>query len=248
MSDFSNRLDLLLSNRSVYSWGVRIGLAKATIAHLKNGGEPRGDTLRKICAIERCSIEWLSTGKGSPFEVNNTQDADETFRAVAELIGMSSQVLLVHDGSRVAIAIGTPLEAGSTSYTEWRVIAGPVNADVLEVLKLEASISVAHAPPSDMQRLISGEMGNWELIGVLGGSRGVNNPNSIYSKAQYAANWMSFKALTDRAFPLDQKALTYGLTEPKTRTYGDLSQLIDKLPPEQRDAIELIVRVLLRQH
>lgn len=248
MSTFSDRLDLLLATRTLYSWGVAIGLAKATIAHLKKGGEPRGNTLRKICAVERCSIEWLSTGKGSPFEVNNTQDADETLRAVAELLPICNEVLLVHDGERVAFAIATPISTDAHSYTEWRVIAGPVNAALLEALRAESNIRVAHAPPSDMQRLIDGQMGNWELIGDVGGTRGARNAASIYSKAQFAPNWMAFTALTDRAFRVTPLALTHGLAEKSPLQGERLIDLIEQLPDAQRAAVEVIIKGLLGNH
>ena len=247
MSGFSDRLDLLVSPRTLYSWGGALGLAKATIAHMKAGGEPRASTLRKICAVERCSSEWLSSGKGSPFDVNQTQEAGETFSAVAELLPMSNEVLVVHDGTRVAIAISVPVEEESFRYTQWNVIAGPVNAPLLDLLRAEASIRVAHTPPSDMQRLIDGQMGNWELIGDVGGSRGTRNPASVYTKAQQAPNWMAFKALTDRAFALAPlPAITQGVAEPPA-CYG-LVDLIDRLPEDQRAAVEVIVRGLLRQH
>lgn len=248
MSNFFDRVQLLLSGRTLFSWGVAIGLGNSSINRLKAGGELSQKTERYICAVERCSSEWLTSGKGSPFEVNRTQDADETFRAVSELLPMATDTLLVHDGERVAFVIGTPIAREKQTYTEWVVIAGPANTELLELLRSQMNVRVAFAPPSDMQRLIDGDMGNWELVGDIGGTRGAVNAKSVFNKAELAETWMTFKALTDRAFRVAPMALPNKLEETKAVYGTPLSELIDQLSEGHRRAVEVIVRGLLRQH
>ncbi|MBF0147226.1 MAG: helix-turn-helix transcriptional regulator [Magnetococcales bacterium] len=62
------RLEFVIGKEAPYTWATRIGLGKSTLAGiLNNGACPRTSTLIKIAMNTNISINWLLTGKGSPW-------------------------------------------------------------------------------------------------------------------------------------------------------------------------------------
>lgn len=65
---FKERLAFVIGNEPPYTWAKRIGLGKSTLAGILNeGANPRTSTLIKIATSTDISINWLLTGKGSPW-------------------------------------------------------------------------------------------------------------------------------------------------------------------------------------
>ncbi|MBF0107599.1 MAG: helix-turn-helix transcriptional regulator [Magnetococcales bacterium] len=62
------RLEFVIGREAPYAWATRIGLGKSTLAGiLNNGACPRTSTLIKIAMNTNISLNWLLTGRGSPW-------------------------------------------------------------------------------------------------------------------------------------------------------------------------------------
>ncbi|MBF0414454.1 MAG: helix-turn-helix transcriptional regulator [Magnetococcales bacterium] len=68
LAAIKERLEFVIGTEPPYAWAKRIGLGKSTLAGiLNNGACPRTSTLIKIAVNTDISINWLLTGKGSPW-------------------------------------------------------------------------------------------------------------------------------------------------------------------------------------
>jgi len=63
-----SRLEYLIGNEKPFAWAKRVGIHSATFSRMWNEGvSPKADTLLYISEATGCSIDWLLTGKGTPY-------------------------------------------------------------------------------------------------------------------------------------------------------------------------------------
>lgn len=67
-SGFSARLRTLVGDRSVAEFARKCGLGDSLVRKYLDGAEPGLDKVIQIWNATSCSLEWLVTGEGDPFE------------------------------------------------------------------------------------------------------------------------------------------------------------------------------------
>lgn len=65
---FSDRLRVLIADRTVSEFARSVGLGESLIRKYLNGSEPSLSRAHQIARVCQCSLTWLASGEGLPFE------------------------------------------------------------------------------------------------------------------------------------------------------------------------------------
>ncbi|WP_394170563.1 helix-turn-helix domain-containing protein [Saccharospirillum alexandrii] len=65
---FSDRLKILISGRTVSEYARSVGLSESLIRKYLNGSEPSLSRAHQIARGSQCSLVWLASGEGLPFD------------------------------------------------------------------------------------------------------------------------------------------------------------------------------------
>ncbi|MEP4546371.1 MAG: helix-turn-helix transcriptional regulator [Saccharospirillum sp.] len=65
---FSGRLKILISGRTVSEFARSVGLSESLIRKYLNGSEPSLSRAHQIARASQCSLVWLASGEGLPFD------------------------------------------------------------------------------------------------------------------------------------------------------------------------------------
>lgn len=65
---FSDRLRVLIAGRTVSEFARSVGLGESLIRKYLNGSEPSLSRAHQIARVCQCSLMWLASGEGLPFE------------------------------------------------------------------------------------------------------------------------------------------------------------------------------------
>lgn len=160
--DFLQRLELLLDGRKKYEWGSQLGLNRGVIAGMfDKGAMPGWDTLTTISRFENASIDWLTTGRGSPFYVHRYSSDEEAAEAINELLRSEGWAVVVGAaGTRRVIALHQPAQhqmrpkEGDPFWISYRMLelfanVGPCSVSL--VAHHAANHEVRFAPLSEHQ-------------------------------------------------------------------------------------------------
>lgn len=166
--NFIDRLMSVLGNRKLYPWGMALGFSSATLARLKRGSSPKGDTLAMIARTENASISWLLTGQGAPFLVQRA-DTDEDLSALlhAYLDDELWRVDLLHDVRSGVFVLTQPAEVGegdaAVPYTAMELCAGPIGPRVADTVRdrVHCAVQVSADQVRDLQ---TGSVGTWRVL------------------------------------------------------------------------------------
>jgi len=176
-SNFLSKLDYLSAGRNKTPWLQSIGLTKGTISRLINqSGDPSETILRTLYHSENASLHWLTEGKGHPFLVNRVLSDAEGAALLAELLEESGWTIYLVTGSGCVgytLVLTQPgqydIKGRPVDYTLVEIISGNLGAKTQEEIALEAAFEnrchQLEISQDEYQRLQSGEMGNYELIG-----------------------------------------------------------------------------------
>lgn len=72
--NFIERLEFILAGRKVNPWAKRLNLSSGTASRLKQNIVPGHDVLTAIMRTENASLNWLLSGSGKPFMIDNYLD------------------------------------------------------------------------------------------------------------------------------------------------------------------------------
>lgn len=224
--DFFQRLLWVLGDRKLYAWGMPMGFSSATLARLKRGTAPKGETLAMIARAENCSVSWLLTGQGAPFLVNPCDtDAEMESRLRAYLDDEDWRVDLLHD-TRVAVVVLTLVaefgeKEDAVQYTAMELLSGPVGPISAETLRPRVQRAV-RVDPDQMRAVREGKVGTYRVlqwIGLSGEDHGGQKLAEL--AAQYGGG----------AYAPDEQAFVekYRLLSPadRTRAQAVIDALVD---------------------
>lgn len=65
---FADRLKILISGRTVSEYARSVGLSESLIRKYLNGSEPSLSRAHQIARASQCSLVWLASGEGLPFD------------------------------------------------------------------------------------------------------------------------------------------------------------------------------------
>lgn len=65
---FSDRLKILIAGRSVSEFARSVGLGESLIRKYLGGSEPSLSRAHQIARASQCSLVWLASGEGLPFD------------------------------------------------------------------------------------------------------------------------------------------------------------------------------------
>jgi transcriptional regulator with XRE-family HTH domain len=82
---FSTRLRLLIAERSVSEFARTVGLSESLIRKYLKGSEPSLSRSLQIAKACRCSMVWLASGEGMPFDLGREIDI-EAMQAALRII------------------------------------------------------------------------------------------------------------------------------------------------------------------
>ena len=158
MTQFSDRLAKSVDDFAGGNWAElarRAGLTRSTLQQIKNGADPRGDTLLRISRALDVSVDWLLSGEGQPPGAVSTPASTDLMTASIPVSGVTvpfrnkdkgrgqrldakavlerlSQVLGVSDDAALAKALGLPRAhisqwkaRGVVPYAACVQVAGP---------------------------------------------------------------------------------------------------------------------------
>ncbi|MEX0623713.1 helix-turn-helix domain-containing protein [Saccharospirillum sp.] len=76
MMNFSDRLQVLIAGRTVSAFARAVGLGESLIRKYLNGSEPSLSRAHQIARACQCSLVWLASGEGLPFDAAPEVDID----------------------------------------------------------------------------------------------------------------------------------------------------------------------------
>lgn len=171
---FQSKIDHLSFDRDKWPWLLSIGLTRGTINRLLNSDQaPSESTLRAIMRSENASLNWLTEDKGSPYMVNRVlddQEGTDLLESFFEEPGWAGTLIDSNDYPGYAIVLTQPgqysLNNRSVDYTIIEIIAG-VMGPLTRACFDQHIVNQKHLelPSDEYLRLISGLMGNAELLG-----------------------------------------------------------------------------------
>lgn len=65
---FADRLKILIAGRTVSEFARSVGLSESLIRKYLNGSEPSLSRAHQIARASQCSLVWLASGEGMPFD------------------------------------------------------------------------------------------------------------------------------------------------------------------------------------
>ncbi|WP_120510942.1 transcriptional regulator [Photobacterium salinisoli] len=174
MNDFVSNLEFLLAGRKQTPWGKSLGFPSATISRMFNGAIPGDKVLFAIRRSENVNLDWLLTGKGRPFyvdQVNTAESFSKTVHIMLEdephldvyVCSLGERTILVFDQE------GTWSHAGSNPIHVHflEVLVGPGSKELAAVLRNfphREQIKIPLLSPEDEESIATGQVGTYRLF------------------------------------------------------------------------------------
>ena len=92
---FSDRLKLLIAGRTVSEFARSVGLSESLIRKYLNGSEPSLSRAHQIARASQCSLVWLASGEGLPFDAE-PEVAIDALRSALRIISNESGTPPIH--------------------------------------------------------------------------------------------------------------------------------------------------------
>jgi hypothetical protein len=167
---FLERINEILSGRDKHPWGRAVGLKGSRIQSIFRGRIPTADALERIRRVEGVCLDWLITGEGPRYCVQQGDD-----RATA------GAVRQMPAGWRLYL-VTAPETGGEVALVATRRVRQPVEEDVTAIYTaVEIHARAGYATLSEMHdrdgvwaltvdtgtlgRLRAGEIGPYALVG-----------------------------------------------------------------------------------
>lgn len=206
-----------------------LGITTGTINRIKKGQVPSTEFLSRLHRFENVRVDWLLSGKGTPYLIDycgSVKECTDLVDAIAEEDGWTTFV--VSDGQRYAIVMqlsaATWEDAGKPpiAYRPIEIISTP---DGLTDLPAVPNAGTYQLAPRDMDDLLAGKLGPYRLFEA---------DDALLSGEPIAAHNDAVS---------DNEPTTY-----VSPAYAKLHQLIDQLPEHQVNAVTVLVKGLLSDH
>ena len=174
-NDFLCRIRKITGNRYKTPWGAAIGLTRGTTDRIFKGFVPGPETLCIIQKAENVSLDWLLTGRGRPFLLDEPATDDDGVQLLGKLFAGEPadwRADLLSDGLRLALVLSCTdryyLDGGKPrDYRHMRLIAGAIGAKTLEFLdacNLDEK-RLAEVDASTLSLILEGGAGTFALFG-----------------------------------------------------------------------------------
>lgn len=176
-SNYLLRFDELSEGRDLKHWLVPFGVSGPALTRMrKDGTKPSVDTLLAISRAENTSVDWLLYAHGAPFITNNVMDDTDGYRLLNGMLEKTGWRGYLVNGkdvlgySLVLVRAGHDVVKGKTiDYSIVEIIAGRLGPKTqAEFLNRLDAPKYLKLKPDEFQRLTSGHMGNYELLGWRG--------------------------------------------------------------------------------
>lgn len=169
--NFIDRLMSVLGDRKLYPWGMALGFSSATLARLKRGNSPKGETLAMIARAENASVSWLLTGQGPPYLVHRADtDADLAALLGSYLDDEDWRVDMLHDVRHAVLALTQPAVIGegddAVPYTALELCAGPIGPVTANAVRDRVHCAV-RLSADQVRDLQTGRVGTWQILQIL---------------------------------------------------------------------------------
>ena len=176
---FQARLRQVLAGRALNPWLRRLGSNPGTADRITKGHIPGPDLLAVMHLVEGVSIDWLLSGKGTPFSLWRGPDAECSDRLVT-LLADEPGAWTVHwiadpAGAEGALVLRMPAhvetKALSVAYTATELLAG-AGPRTWRALAAEcrseraAQCLQASLAATEVEQLARGLLGTWRLFGA----------------------------------------------------------------------------------
>ena len=193
--NFLSILDELSGGRNKTPWLQDAGLTKGTISRLINGDSPSLDILSALARTENASLHWLTEDRGSPYRVIRVASDAEGWLLLDELLQETGWALYQFANATGAccLVLTQPgefeIKGRTVPYTIVEILAGEIGPKTRErfvqVAENGFQLYAAEISDDEFDRLGTGHMGNYELLG-----------------------WRDAHGLIHTAIPGDSKALS----------------------------------------
>ncbi|WP_422452454.1 hypothetical protein [Endozoicomonas sp. ALC066] len=139
MNYFKKRLDVILAGRKLHPWAKALGVSRGAAENMGKGVIPGSEILTAITRQENVSLNWLTTGKGTPFVVQKCVSPEEMSDLLDEyFLEQWWHINIYTDRSRLLFELELPASyefKGTTiNYTVREWLTGPVNEQVFNTL------------------------------------------------------------------------------------------------------------------
>jgi hypothetical protein len=197
--DILQRLKQVLEDRTEYGWAKEFGINRGIIQNLKTKlTTPGWETLFTIRRIEGVRVEWLTEGRGTPFEVWRFVDEDEC----AETLDMHLHdepwtVTIATDGQRHAAVLSQPMEsevrgrAGRVTtyrYLATEILLGVRKKGLDAIMARGREIRLAQISTERMAAIYGGQAGSYRLLRArdawLGDAKPIDARHAIFTQAE----------------------------------------------------------------
>ncbi|KDM91385.1 hypothetical protein [Photobacterium galatheae] len=174
MSNFESRLNFLLADRKQTPWGKALGFPSATISAIFGGRVPGEKFLYTIRRAENVNLDWLLTGEGRPFFVDQISNPEFFADKVQTMLEDEPhwQLYICSLGERSILVFEQP---GQWAYkgdkmidiriTE--VLVGPGSEALTKVLREfpnRSNIKIPLLSPEDEEAIATGQVGTYRLF------------------------------------------------------------------------------------
>lgn len=193
MSGFHERLDWIKGERAPYKFGDQVGWGRGVVQGVypssadKRRTVPGPEYLALLCLVENVSLNWLAAGVGAPYQIRSGL-ADSVWAEALALHATDAasgatelRLLLAQHAAEVVSVVywleghPRPGEGFTNLLPVFRVdictgqYGAQTAAQLAELARLIPSERVL-LDQDGFQRLASGYMGNYELLGVASSS------------------------------------------------------------------------------
>ena len=155
----------MLAGRKPHPWGQSAGVDRGVIDRIKKGTIPKGDVLARIAQVENVRLEWLLTGHGQSYSTAVFIDDEDAAEYIDDMQAQYSLSFHILQGKTKTVIVATmPAELDGTPYTVIEILVG-IGPKAIQQATRSTEQTTQTISDTDMQRLIKGEVGTFQLLG-----------------------------------------------------------------------------------
>lgn len=168
MSDFFARLNTILSGRKVNPWGKSLGMSGSVITAINSGNAPGPEYLTLISKAEGASIDYLLTGKGQPFTIEQV-GAEDLIRFICFPAHQTLKIYLAKCKAEVLMAVQRHcthhIKKREINYQEFELLTCKATEQLVDVCHKHKNVIPVGLDDPQYQFAISGQAGANILLG-----------------------------------------------------------------------------------
>lgn len=169
MKNFSDRLNTVLSGRKVNPWGKSLGMSGSVISAINGGTPPGADYLELIGLAEGASLNYLLTGKGTPFVVEQSPQS-EVLEKVQQTTA-DDTIYIVHASGTGKSVIAFDLikkmhiKTRTVEFKQFELIECTISNDLLHQCASMQNIELVLLDGPQLNALKKGLAGRYQCLG-----------------------------------------------------------------------------------